>query len=56
MEIIMNKFLDKLQSYDQLRIYTRLLSFVYGFKNNKNSHSELKELIVQKTLQIYKLT
>jgi len=52
-EIIMNNFLDKLNSYDlftlQSRIYTKLLSFVYGIKNNKNSPSELKKQIVQNT-------
>ena len=49
----MNNFLDKLNSYDlftlQSRIYTKLLSFVYGIKNNKNSPSELKKQIVQNT-------
>ena len=52
-EIIMNKSLDKLQSYDLLtlhsRIYKPLLSVVYGIKNNKNSPIELKEQIVQNT-------
>ena len=45
MEIIMNNFLNKLHSYNlftlQSRIYSKLLSFVYGIKNNKNSPSEL---------------
>ena len=53
MEIIMNNFLDKLNSYDlftlQSRIYTKLLSFVYGIKNNKSFPSELKEQIFQNT-------
>ena len=49
MQIIVDKFLDKLQSYDLLKkIYTKLLSVLYGIKNNKNSPSKLKELFVQK--------
>ena len=53
MEIIMNNFLDKRYPCDlftlQSRIYSKLLSFAYGIKNNKNSPSELKEQIVQNT-------
>ena len=54
-EIMINNFLDKLQSHDlftlQSRINANLLSFVYGIKDSKNSPFELKEQIVQTTPQ-----
>ena len=46
---MMDNFLTKLQSYDlftlQSRIFTRLLSFTHGIKNNINSPLELKKMI-----------